>query len=181
MDDEKRGRGALFCPGSSRDEASARRRVQAWCVHFHDIALHVAECVAGTDVDFYWLGRVPCRNVRVLGLLVGVVPLETRVVYSGTPVERRSCCTVAHFWLLVDDGTGVVDCIHYPQIPPPSPQKPTKDGRPPPAKPPVSIKPLAWVGCTVKITGRVNAWYENKQIKVHRIGETLFFPLSYTG
>ena len=33
--------------------------------------------------DFFWLGRVPCRSVRFVGLLVGVQVYEKRMVYSG--------------------------------------------------------------------------------------------------
>jgi solute carrier family 25 citrate transporter 1 len=33
--------------------------------------------------DFYWLGRVPCRNVRVMGLVVEVTQYELRALYTG--------------------------------------------------------------------------------------------------
>lgn len=33
--------------------------------------------------DFYWLGRVPCRNVRVVGLVVEVTQYEFRTLYTG--------------------------------------------------------------------------------------------------
>jgi hypothetical protein len=36
-----------------------------------------------TDADFFWLGRVPCRSVRIVGLVVGLQVYEKRIVYSG--------------------------------------------------------------------------------------------------
>ncbi|KAL0959701.1 hypothetical protein HGRIS_011396 [Hohenbuehelia grisea] len=49
---------------------------------------------SGKDPDFFWLGRIPCRTVRLVGLIVGVSVWEKRTVY------------------MLDDGTAVVDCIY---------------------------------------------------------------------
>ena len=38
------------------------------------------------DYDFFWLGRVPCRSVKLVGLVVGVVVYEKRIVYTS------KCC-----------------------------------------------------------------------------------------
>jgi hypothetical protein len=35
------------------------------------------------EADFFWLGRVPCRTVRIVALVVGVKTYEKRVVYTG--------------------------------------------------------------------------------------------------
>ncbi|KAL1741705.1 hypothetical protein HDZ31DRAFT_44858 [Schizophyllum fasciatum] len=52
--------------------------------------------------DFYWLGSVPCRTVKLVGMLVGVQAYEKRIVYS------------------VDDGTAVIDCVdRHPTMQPP--------------------------------------------------------------
>ncbi|TFK84901.1 hypothetical protein K466DRAFT_654526 [Polyporus arcularius HHB13444] len=71
------------------------------------------------DMEYFWLGRIPCRTVRLVGLIVGVQVWEKRTVYT------------------LDDGTAVVDCAmaHAQARPPPSPAK-----RAPPAKPAASIK-----------------------------------------
>ncbi|QRV91524.1 hypothetical protein RhiJN_19542 [Ceratobasidium sp. AG-Ba] len=45
------------------------------------------------DIEAFWLGTVPCRTVRLVGILASAVEYESRSVYS------------------VDDGTGVVNCI----------------------------------------------------------------------
>ncbi|KAF9500729.1 hypothetical protein BDN71DRAFT_1440210 [Pleurotus eryngii] len=52
------------------------------------------ECQPQKDVDYFWLGRVPCRTAMIVGTVVGVNVFEKRTVYT------------------VDDGTGVVDCSH---------------------------------------------------------------------
>ncbi|PCH35309.1 hypothetical protein WOLCODRAFT_166193 [Wolfiporia cocos MD-104 SS10] len=57
--------------------------------------------------EFFWLGRVPCRTVRLVGLLIGVQVHEKRTIYS------------------LDDGTGVLDCI-YRYLPQQSNCSPTK-------------------------------------------------------
>lgn len=35
------------------------------------------------EADFFWLGHVPCRTVRIIGLLVGIKTYEKRIVYTG--------------------------------------------------------------------------------------------------
>ncbi|CUA76682.1 hypothetical protein RSOLAG22IIIB_02149 [Rhizoctonia solani] len=45
------------------------------------------------DLDIYWLGSVPCRNVYLIGLLVEAVEYESRSIY------------------LVDDGTASINCL----------------------------------------------------------------------
>ncbi|TFY82731.1 hypothetical protein EWM64_g1279 [Hericium alpestre] len=43
--------------------------------------------------DYYLLGRIPCRIVKLVGTVVGIASYDRRTIY----------------WL--DDGTGVVDCV----------------------------------------------------------------------
>lgn len=38
------------------------------------------------EADFFWLGRVPCRTVRIVGLVVGMKEYEKRIVYTGISV-----------------------------------------------------------------------------------------------
>ncbi|CEL57671.1 hypothetical protein RSOLAG1IB_02414 [Rhizoctonia solani AG-1 IB] len=45
------------------------------------------------DLDIYWLGSVPCRNVRLVGLLLEATEYESRSVY------------------LIDDGTDSINCL----------------------------------------------------------------------
>ncbi|KAI0760322.1 hypothetical protein C8Q74DRAFT_1208622 [Fomes fomentarius] len=60
-----------------------------------------------SDVEYFWLGRIPCRTVRLVGVIVGVQVWEKRTVYT------------------IDDGTAVVDCaLAHAQVAPASPVKP---------------------------------------------------------
>jgi hypothetical protein len=43
--------------------------------------------VSLSDRGVFWLGNVPCRRVRFIGMVVGVQPYEKRIVYIG---ESRS-------------------------------------------------------------------------------------------
>ncbi|KIM91593.1 hypothetical protein PILCRDRAFT_810872 [Piloderma croceum F 1598] len=112
------------------------------------------------DVDFFWLGRVPCRNVRLVGMVVGVQVFEKRVVYS------------------LDDGTAVIDCVHIPTPAAVTPIKSRPTGnkqqnkykRPksPVQEPPVPVPlvPVAYVGTSVRAVGRVMRWHESRQIRL---------------
>ncbi|KII87869.1 hypothetical protein PLICRDRAFT_112232 [Plicaturopsis crispa FD-325 SS-3] len=109
---------------------------------------------ARKDGDFFWLKSVPCRNVKLVGMVVGVAEWEKRIVYS------------------IDDGTGVIDCFQRHQVPPPSPKKarPTKEKTAAAChEPPVLPVPLAAVGDSVRIVGKVTRWHDSKQIAVEHI------------
>ncbi|EIM88809.1 uncharacterized protein STEHIDRAFT_138004 [Stereum hirsutum FP-91666 SS1] len=58
--------------------------------------------------DYFMLGRVPCRSVFIIGLVLGATAYEKRTLY------------------IVDDGTGIINCII--QNPEQPPQSPKKDG-----------------------------------------------------
>ncbi|KAL5480774.1 hypothetical protein ACEPAI_9714 [Sanghuangporus weigelae] len=48
---------------------------------------------SGTDVEeFYWMGRVPCRTVQLVGMVVGIDEFDDMTRYK------------------LDDGTAVIDC-----------------------------------------------------------------------
>ncbi|TFK32015.1 hypothetical protein BDQ12DRAFT_617837 [Crucibulum laeve] len=99
--------------------------------------------------DFFWLGRVPCRTVKVVGMVIGVQAYEKRVIYS------------------IDDGTSVVDCNHL-QMPPP---KTVQSKSQPPKKPePEPLpKPIAYVGQFVRVIGKVQRKFDSRQIIIERI------------
>ncbi|KAF8206976.1 hypothetical protein K438DRAFT_418390 [Mycena galopus ATCC 62051] len=96
------------------------------------------------EPEFFWLGRVPCRTVKLVGLLVGVQEYETRILYT------------------LDDGTGVIECQHRPPASNQSKREKTQEPLP-------LLQPLAYVGCAVVVIGRVYPWKETRRIMVDSI------------
>ncbi|KAI0716673.1 hypothetical protein C8Q76DRAFT_794937 [Earliella scabrosa] len=139
------------------------------------------------DMEYFWLGRIPCRTVRLVGLVVGVQVWEKRTVYT------------------IDDGTGVVDCaLAHAQVTPPSPVKPQSRAAPSNTKsgakaggpsfadylpssrkvaasmtvapskrivaePPPPPKPVARVGQSARVVGRVIPKFETRIILIDEI------------
>lgn len=129
------------------------------------------------DIDFFWLGRVPCRSVRIVGLVVGVQLYERRIVYSGEPV-LQGISPKAKFLSSslnsVDDGTGVIDCSHRATPTPRTPSKPNKQGKGigvnQSSVPPPQLIPIAPVGMSIRLTGRLLRKYGTMHIAVDEIG-----------
>ncbi|KAJ7187263.1 hypothetical protein C8R46DRAFT_1342410 [Mycena filopes] len=96
------------------------------------------------DAEFFWLGRVPCRSVKLVGWLAGVQAFEKRVVYY------------------LDDGTAVIECHHRP--PAENVPKDTKKAAGEVQLP--LLKPLAYVGCSIAVIGRIVPWHETRRILV---------------
>ena len=52
------------------------------------------------DMEYFWLGRIPCRTVELVGVLVGIQVYEQRIVYACElrplfyvdSLEHRRCC-----------------------------------------------------------------------------------------
>ncbi|KAI0356021.1 hypothetical protein OH77DRAFT_1479015 [Trametes cingulata] len=137
------------------------------------------------DMEFFWLGRIPCRTVSLVGLVVGVQVWEKRTVYT------------------VDDSTAVIDCAHaHAQVTPPSPVKPSAKGkavdkgvsksagpsfadylpsarakpfstatsaRNEPTEPPPPPRPIARVGQSVRVVGRVVSRHDTRLLLVDEI------------
>jgi hypothetical protein len=120
----------------------------------------------GIDADFYWLGRVPCRTVKLVGLLVGVQTYETRIVYHGEFLPKSEQFPRLSF--PVDDGTAVIECNHRPPA-----QNTAKQDKSTKLEPPPLLEPIAYVGCSVIVIGRVSPWRDTRRILVDSIGETL--------
>ncbi|KAJ7065672.1 hypothetical protein C8F01DRAFT_750856 [Mycena amicta] len=85
------------------DDADRRAALWQWTLTPEAVApcfirdvFTVRESGQKGNSEFYWLGRVPCRTMKIVGLIVGVQVYENRVVYS------------------LDDGTGVIECQHRP-------------------------------------------------------------------
>ncbi|KZT40574.1 hypothetical protein SISSUDRAFT_1060199 [Sistotremastrum suecicum HHB10207 ss-3] len=121
-----------------------------------DVLAMSLQDVAGTPV--YHLGRVPCRTVKITGIVVGV-----------SEFERRNVITL-------DDGSGVIECVQ-PKTPvkPPSMSTQTsssqswrtssqaslqsKEDRPPP------------VGSIISIVGRIAPWHDSRHLYINELVE----------
>ncbi|KAH9852197.1 hypothetical protein C2E23DRAFT_756768 [Lenzites betulinus] len=147
-------------------------------------------CSGSRDMEYFWLGRIPCRTVRLAGIVVGVQVWEKRTVYT------------------IDDGTAVVDCAYaHPQAAPVSPTKPktketstiaavAKSANPSFAdylprtktsasktnttvnraiiQPPPPQRPVARVGQSVRIVGRVVVRYETRLLLIDEISRASY-------
>ncbi|KAF7311929.1 Stn1 domain-containing protein [Mycena indigotica] len=91
------------------------------------------------EAEFYWVGRVPVRTVRLVGMVVGVQAYESRVVYS------------------LDDGSGVMECQHRP--PPEKGAGAAADGP----------KPVARLGEQAVVVGRIARHRDGKRVVVDSI------------
>ncbi|KAF9552645.1 hypothetical protein CPC08DRAFT_714427 [Agrocybe pediades] len=96
--------------------------------------------------DFYWLGSVPCRTVKIVGMIVGILIYEKRIIYS------------------IDDGTAVIDCNHQHQ-------RPARDKNAPEIPLP-DLKPIARIGRFVQIVGIVKPRHETRMVLVDSIACT---------
>ncbi|THV07917.1 hypothetical protein K435DRAFT_959384 [Dendrothele bispora CBS 962.96] len=102
------------------------------------------------DEEYYWIGNIPCRTIRIVGMIVGVQRFDKKVVYT------------------IDDGTAVIDCIHKTQ---PAAQIKNNDTK----KTKVTIdipelaKPIANIGALLQTVGRVQEFYESRQIIVESL------------
>ncbi|CAL1699329.1 unnamed protein product [Somion occarium] len=124
-------------------------------------------------VEFFWLGRVPCRKVYIVGLVVGVQVYEERTIYT------------------LDDGTGVIECAFKHPLQPasgsPKPSVTSKSNRAgtsprrrsasdnsglpklPPSNSNAEPKPIACVGMSVRLTGRVIVRKQGRVILIDKI------------
>lgn len=62
-------------------------------------------------LPYYLLGRVPCRSVFLVAIVVGAVAYERRLVYTRKLMLNSTyhgTTLITHF--AVDDGTGTIEC-----------------------------------------------------------------------
>ncbi|KAK0452439.1 hypothetical protein EV421DRAFT_1967936 [Armillaria borealis] len=81
--------------------ASTLDAIHDWCVMQEEAAtvfcfvrdIHAMTQTMVKDKNFFWIGKVPCRRVNFVGMVVGVQDTGKRIKIS------------------VDDGTAVIDCV----------------------------------------------------------------------
>lgn len=118
------------------------------------------------EADFYWLGRVPCRTVQIVGLIVGVQIFERRIRYTSMFFNIISSFSFL-MEFLVDDGTAVIECHHHHRRPPPPPTTSSNLNHGPPHVP---LKPISSVGTAVVIVGKVVTKFGGRELNVNTIG-----------
>ncbi|KAF8962534.1 hypothetical protein BDZ97DRAFT_1920357 [Flammula alnicola] len=109
------------------------------------------------NYDFFWLGSVPCRSVKVVGMVVGVQVYDKKILYTEPVSRRRHRC----HRLFASAAS-----------PKPSPKRETATSKykmPEKLEPPLSPKPIARVGQVIRTTGRVRMIHDSRQIIVDRI------------
>ena len=67
---------AVLREGRARDEGLGEQR----CVDAYECVRLSADGRA--DMEYFWLGRIPCRSVELVGVLVGIQVYEQRIVYT---------------------------------------------------------------------------------------------------
>lgn len=92
--------------------------------------------------DFFWLGRVPCRTIRIVGLVVGITVYESRIIY------------------ILDDGTGVIECNH---------KVTTSRHQRPPSEQDELPTPIAQVGDFLVVAARVVIKFGERHLLVNEI------------
>lgn len=118
------------------------------------------------DLDFYWLGKFPCRTFKLVGTVVGIDDYEARRIYTGSFVT--ACIeNISRPAPPVDDGSAIIGCIHRPPPLTPSRKRSRPDEYPkltPPLPPPVCS-----VGQSVIAIGTAKKHYQLKRIVLEQI------------
>ncbi|KAF8478796.1 hypothetical protein JB92DRAFT_3045829 [Gautieria morchelliformis] len=143
-----------------------RNQLWKWCLRADAVAQCFVRDVMQLKEDshenrqdvFWWLGSVPCRNVKFVGMLVGAKAYEKRTIYT------------------IDDGTGALQCVH------PHPQSSKVSKKPKESKYGPSAReqhshgqvsefpaPRYEVGDILRVSGRVEAWHDTRQIMINDI------------
>ncbi|ETW78100.1 hypothetical protein HETIRDRAFT_107707, partial [Heterobasidion irregulare TC 32-1] len=133
---------------SSKGKPATPAEIWKWCL----TPAAVARCFvrdacamgehAGEGFEYYLLGRVPCRTLLLVGVVVGLSEYESRAIYQ------------------VDDGTGVINCVvRYPAL---AGKAVRSEERPPP-------KPVAEVGQLVRLAGRIRVKGQRREVLVDQI------------
>lgn len=97
-------------------------------------------------------------------MVVGIQVYETRTVYTGRSFLFPLFCRTYSFFS-VDDGTSVIECTHRQQHRSPSKRFARTD-----FKPPALPKPLARLGWSVMVVGRIARLHDSRQLLVESIG-----------
>jgi len=103
-----------------------------------------------------------------IGMLVGATAYEKRTMYIGEYFTYpRSNLTRME---TVDDGTGVIQCVHFHPSSAQDKQKSKQHAEPASESVPDAPKPLYEIGDILRVTGRAETWRDSRQVIVNEIG-----------
>jgi len=133
-----------------------------------------------TGLPYYFLGRVPCRSVSFVAIVVGAVAYERRVVYTREPLQLSPVPQPIKPHFTVDDGTATIECAFRPDDEDKPQNKREKwdvarfaqelANKPPPLVP---------VGSVVRVQGKVRVKHNSRDIHGDSIG-LCFFRCGFT-
>ena len=124
-------------------------------------------------LPYYFLGRVPCRSVSLVAIVVGATAYERRVLYIRESHYLWQYHAIAHF--TVDDGTGTIECAF--RIDQDKPEGQTSEATSSAQEPKRILAtterhspPLIPVGSVVKVQGRIHVKHNSREIQGESIG-----------
>ncbi|PBK68946.1 hypothetical protein ARMSODRAFT_1019518 [Armillaria solidipes] len=131
--------------------ASTLDAIHDWCVMQEEAAtvfcfvrdIHAMTQTMVKDKNFFWIGKVPCRRVNFVGMVVGVQDTGKRIKIS------------------VDDGTAVIDCVPS-SVVPPTPASPSSSSKS--TSLPASSTTIR-IGHLVRVIGKVEERHDTKEIR----------------
>ncbi|KAI0268088.1 hypothetical protein BC834DRAFT_867837 [Gloeopeniophorella convolvens] len=117
--------------------------------------LSMPEC-EGKGLPYYLLGRVPCRSVLLVAIVVGAAKYESRIVYT------------------LDDGSGTLECVFRTDQDMPTHRasgshdisllRPAQSSKPKPLNKDPDIVPFVPVGTVVRVTGKIRSKHSSRDI-----------------
>src|SRR5258708_38275090 len=70
---------------SIHDVLNMRKNTDDGTLIFNFVEFNFLSC---TGYDFFWLGRIPCRSVKIVGMVVGIQVYERKITYTGKPPKH---------------------------------------------------------------------------------------------
>jgi len=65
---------------SIHDVLTMKKNTDDGTLIFDSVESDFSSC---TGYDFFWLGRIPCRSVKIVGMVVGIQVYERKIIYTG--------------------------------------------------------------------------------------------------
>ncbi|KAK0494728.1 hypothetical protein EDD18DRAFT_1175766 [Armillaria luteobubalina] len=134
--------------------------IHHWCVMQEEAAtvlcfvrdIHAMTQTLVKDRNVFWIGKVPCRRVNFVGMIVGVQDTGKRIKIT------------------VDDGTAVIDCVPS-SVMPPTPALSSSSKSTSLLASSTTIR----IGHLVRVVGRVEERHDTKEIRFDSVEQCKSF------